>query len=737
MLMNMKNSRLKNRYVLMTLAALIGGAINLNLITALAYLLSILPAVYSVYAVVVSALLFTALLKYVRLTGVKYARYAALMFFVFGTASIALPYISMSEFLYATSWLLLAMFARLFFKWILTDLTIRHLNPAEAKSYFAYTASSYEVGTLGVMLFIQFSSGLSPQWVTTSVGIAAFVMSGLLLGTLARANRMEIRFHKTPDHQEGLYSHAAFSKLLKLMITVSLLFGLFEMMADFSVKVMLKEALGDFHTIREIIARAYIASSAILIFMLLFSGNWIKQKRVSPIKLYGVYIAINICAAVFVLWEPSVFRVVVFYTVFMVTLKAFYMPSTQLLLSYFPPIQRQKLHASYNFFYWVVPNVMIAVCASYVDGLGFDEYRNSLLLGLLVVGCCVLALLLVFKAFLIRFFYNAVFSERKAPAIFAVDALSYLNPKDFSKQMLRLLSQNPKKLLRKTVILGLGGRGDEAAKDAIIKEFRSDKEEIQIAVLQSMMRVSSYQQITFIIDVLLHKQQALTSEVRINATQVLARIYGKKAIPILLFGLDTEEDRLKANIIETLDTFHTASLIPVFKRYVDSPTHRLKGNALMALLSFRRTRVEARDELKSMLNSDDPNSVASALYAVAVKKDRSFLPLIKELYQRREMIKKPIVRRGLAFCFSMLEHPMGMHIFIHQLHAHYRQETNARGVIHFFAKLPQRIRFQLLERIATYYGDERGFIAYLFNVLKDVPYDHHEEIDFMFAQIDG
>ena len=69
----------------------------------------------------------------------------------------------------------------------------------------------------------------------------------------------------------------------------------------------------------------------------------------------------------------------------------------------------------------------------------------------------------------------------------------------YSEHMGQLLSGDPKHVLRKTIILGLGHiRQDDKTTETILHQFKSDKEEIQIAVLDALKLSNRYETIQFL-----------------------------------------------------------------------------------------------------------------------------------------------------------------------------------------------------------------------------------------------
>ena len=104
--------------------------------------------------------------------------------------------------------------------------------------------------------------------------------------------------------------------------------------------------------------------------------------------------------------------------------------------------------------------------------------------------------------FRIVFFIESL-KAGKVSSILSATGLSYIRPRGYPQLMKELLKENPKKLLRKTIILGLGYAQDEVALETVIQEFKSDKEEIQLAVIEAVRNSRSHRGTNFILNVCL------------------------------------------------------------------------------------------------------------------------------------------------------------------------------------------------------------------------------------------
>ena len=141
--------------------------------------------------------------------------------------------------------------------------------------------------------------------------------------------------------------------------------------------------------------------------------------------------------------------------------------------------------------------------------------------------------------------------------------------------MNKLLSLSPKKLLRKTIIVSLGYERQNASLETVMNEFQSDKEEIQLAVLDALKVAHQYKATQFMVKIIMAQERSKSLRVRMNATRIVAGIYGRRAIPFLLNGLEDPDPRIVANTLETLSIYKDKALLPYFMKFL--PVRKLSG----------------------------------------------------------------------------------------------------------------------------------------------------------------
>jgi len=348
---------------------------------------------------------------------------------------------------------------------------------------------------------------------------------------------------------------------------------------------------------------------------------------------------------------------------------------------------------------------------------------------LLAFIVCALVSMRVFRTRWVRVLYQFVERGRRAESVAAVQTLSYLRPRDYHRRMSSLLDEKPSDMLRKTIILGLGNLDEQESTEVIFEQFHSEREEIQIAVLDALQTSTRYESIQFLANIMMARERSQTLRVRMNAAKMIAGLYGRRAIPFLLNGLTDPDERIVANTLEVLSVFKDPSLIRYFRERVESATPRVMANALMGLAGYRSQRQLYLDVVGEVLKGSDPDHLVSVLYVIGNLKDRSFMSDLKALADS-ERASDEAVKRGLAWAFSCLDDAQGFDLF-YELFAEPIEVGKSEPYIHFFAQLGRGLRFDMLKYFAIRQQDNQAFMSNLVRKMTNSHFDFHEELQYL------
>jgi hypothetical protein len=713
-----------SRRTLLALGALNGAALTIGRLGSDAYLLSRAKPIVSLWATVVAGLLFPVFLRWARMRPGKLARFVSMFVALHGALTLFLVAVLPDGVTRAATWTFLVAFGSLALRWTTDELTVRHLNPAVAKTGFLRNAIAYEVGgfvALACLRALGFSLGpesLAGLALLMAVGSAIVCTRTLVLDT-----SLEVKISPRPDAPKPA-EIPTYPPFFKVYLATLFAAGLVRAHQEYATGFVVKSTLVTYDAIRERISSFYLHGAGVTIALLAVGAYVVERKRVSPIRLMYMYSAGTAIAlgAAF-----GVGGVVPFLTLDLLRRSlegGLFAPAGRMITGSLTGDLRARLGTLGSVMGTSAPLVVSALVLSVK---GFFGWPLGVLFGVLAVLLCAVVLLTRrLEATLLPLIDELLAHRDKATAVYAADLLSFLRPKDFRERMEAILAVDPREVLRKTVILGLGYVGDDKSYDRITKEFESDREEIQLAVLDALLAARHYRAVQFLVNVVTTKKTAKSLRVRMSATTIVAAIYGKSGIPFLLNGLEDSDERVVANTLEVLARFKEPSLRTSFERFLHHPTPRIRANAVIGLHSIAADKDEVLAEAKNMLASRDPGQVSSVLYAIG--KER-----LRELHMQALVILPsvlswdPMVRRCLAWALTRLGDKRGYDLFAELFD---QDAIPAASYMHFFAQLDASERFDVVRSIAVLRAAKPDALERARGRLEASNFDCHEEADY-------
>ncbi|MFO1519087.1 MAG: MFS transporter [bacterium] len=717
-----------------------GCTVNISLISAQAYLLSTAQAIYAVYITLLSNVLFSLFLRKLRLPRVKFALLASLSMglYLLLFLTLALPFYS--NFARALSWFFLASFGNQLFLWMNGELAIKHLDPARAQYYFSYLILSDELGALlAILLLKTYAPHLNlHQTLYAIVFLFGGILSVLIFHFVPKKN-FEVKF----THKEVEPPVIEKKTLRTFLVSFSLLsfcLGAFKVGEDYFIKVVLREHVGSYEAIRNIVANYMMVASVLTIGGGALTGRWIARKHLSPTLLISAQTSVVFGMCLLCLFFPTFYFFIAFEIVRRLVQNCLYAPANQMILSSFVGDIRNRFRSVYSFYYFIAAGLALSFVFSFTQKMPTDLQLKTILLILIALLGVSLAILPKVRRSLTESLYAFVATGHKTASIIAVNLLSFLRPRGYRQEMDKLLTLTPKKILRKTIIMGLGYDHDDSSVDTIIKEFQSEKEEIQIAVLDALKISRNYKATQFMVKIIMAQEKSKSLRVRMNASAIVASIYGRKAIPFLLNGLEDSEPRIVANTLETLLAYKDKGLIPSFLKFVDSPYPRIRANALMGLASFKSTRATYLNTVREILKGKDLKMISSILYIIGKRRDDHFMKELEEL-NSSPLRKEEIIKASLAWVLTRRHDPKGFELMGEMLALPYEGSDPNSSVhlyshLHFLSQLSRETRFDLIQYLVTHHVADRVFLTNMGNHLRHSIYDFHEEIEYFHMMVE-
>ena len=723
---------LHNRYGVLILGALTGAALNFGRLMSEAFILSKYPPWVALVVAGVGSLLFSVMLQKYDWERRKFATTATIATLGFAGAIAALATGSGFADVQALMWYFLIIVSTALHRWFAVEMIVRHVNPAHRESYFAFQGTAMEIGTILALTGTKtLRSNMEPDEAMLVTGIIYVVLAAYFALQFGPTANLEIKYEEGKATSPGLAERS--KEIVKPFIGVFVVFsaflGLLKSTESYLTTVVLKEELGSYQAIRDVMTDYYIIAAVLTIVVSLSVGWLLRQKHVSPVILMTTYLGAML---VFLLGAAAFGELEAFLALSMarrVFEGCLFAPSMQITFNSMAGASKKLLRTLRELFYFTVPGLPLTLVLGLISSWYAESHRTILMMMLLgfIVGA--LISMGVFRRRWITVLYQFVEKGRRAESVAAVQTLSYLRPLDYQKRMSNLLEEKPSDILRKTIILGLGNLDEQESTEVIFEQFHSEREEIQIAVLDALQTSTRYESIQFLANIMMARERSQTLRVRMNAAKMIAGLYGRRAIPFLLNGLTDEDERIVANTLEVLSVFKDPSLIRYFRERVESPTPRVMANALMGLAGYRSQRQLYLDVVSEVLNGFDPNLKVSVLYVIGNLKDKSFMSDLKAL-AASDRSEDEAVKRGLAWAFTCLDDTQGFDLF-YELFAVPFDTSQKEPYIHFFAQLDRGLRFDLLKYFAIRQRNNPGFMSNLIRKLTNSHFDFHEELQYL------
>ena len=724
------------------MGVLVGAVLSFGRVASEAYLLSTWDPINAIYVATAASVAFTFALPRVNWERIKFARMAGVLTLAFALLlAILTPLEGEAAALQALLWYFVVIFSTAFHRWVASELVRRHVNPALAQSYYAYLNTAQELGTLVVLLGLlglQSYGTVSPSVAMLVMGVIYIALAALVTVHFGPTRNLEVVYETGQGNVAvtDLETRQNLKYFVGAFIGLMLVLGAFKVSAAYVVTIALKDEYSSNGTsmatmnaaIQEVMTSYYLVASAASIVLSVITGRLVRTRHISPLWLIGTYVVATLGIAIFAGMSDIFIAFIALAVVRRIAATSFLSPGVMMLVSAFAGQIRARLRAAHSLYYYTVASLPLALVYTYTSRA--VESQRTLVGGTLVVLLLVaIGALLLTRRRVIPCLYCLIDEGSRAGAVSAVQALSYLKPPHYSDRMEDLLDMDPRLALRKTIILGLGHVNyNRHTTQTIMGEFKSDREEIQIAVLDALKLSRRYEALQFLAKVMMAKEMSHSLRVRMNAAKVIAALYGRKAIPFLLNGLDDPDERVVANTLEVLSVFRDKNLARYFREYVESSTPRVRANALMGLGRYRSEREAYMFIMQDALVGEDPHMLASVMYVIGALRDYGFATEIDRLLTS-DYVRDPAVNRVMAWTLTRLGDSRGIDLFCEMLAKPLESHTEP-PYMHFLAQIPKEVRFDLLKMIAVEYQNRRHVLETVHWKFGTSHLDFHEEVQY-------
>ena len=214
----------------------------------------------------------------------------------------------------------------------------------------------------------------------------------------------------------------------------------------------------------------------------------------------------------------------------------------------------------------------------------------------------------------------------------AVHALGEPNKRQAAPALEKLLVSTQDISILRAALLSLGRMHSHASFAKIVEYFSVPNESLQLAVVESISHFEGEEGVAAMYH-LIRSNQNVSFQVRMSATLLLTDLLGEKMRPLLLAELAEDNDRLKANAIESLALLKDPEVIPALVPYLHHDNRRVRANAAIALYPFRSTRSQAVETIEALLRSASTMETFAGIYAIGELQLLQFRDELRPLVQ--------------------------------------------------------------------------------------------------------
>jgi HEAT repeat protein len=260
--------------------------------------------------------------------------------------------------------------------------------------------------------------------------------------------------------------------------------------------------------------------------------------------------------------------------------------------------------------------------------------------------------------------------ETRGPAPEKLDAIEILGQKGHkgaSSSLLKVLKmRNEKPEVKIQILKTLGDLRDPNAIPEILKCFDHDDLQIQIAAVESL---SGYKNLgdhflsqSFAKHRVIEVLQELfvktkSKKLKKNVIQVFQNIRHPDIIPFLLESLRSEDEETVLGAIRVCGMFKDISVAHYLEPFLHHENTRIKASAIIAMWQFVPYRLQLTVAISSMFESNDEETLQSAIYIIGeIKGIQEFQRLIKLL----ESTDNIHIKKHIYVALAKMEHSMAI-----------------------------------------------------------------------------
>ena len=502
--------------------------------------------------------------------------------------------------------------------------------------------------------------------------------------------------------------------------------GLFQGTDTYLINLIAKEELKSYERILNFLTTISLIKSISSIFITILMNKWLVNLRISPITIILIPALISFILTIICLIEKSLNSFTLL-TVFAYLVRRNFIPMAFKNIENFLAIEiRGQIKVLKKIFMKIIPIIIATIFISLIEFYIPEAVIWGPLTGLILVFGIMLITLPIIRSELSQILVSLSRNDELETSIRSIYGLSYLKPPNISTNLENIFYRSSDNNLKKQIALTLGYLNKNDNIEKIKKIYSSENEEIQVAFLSSLEHNPNYFASNFILNSVIQPAIKSSMQARNNAAKMIGNIFGKKAIPFLLNGLNSNNQRVIANTLEILSIFKSIDLIPIFQKYAYEGTNRIQANAMIGLIHFRKHKKEIENRITSYLYSNNSHMKRSILFICGKMPS----PKIRRLLKKHKLTLKKGKNYLPVLAWALVNNDIedGYEIMLEELVFSASNELNS-SILHFFAKLPSKKRFHLVDLAFTRTDTDQS--EKLIKMMKKSKYAFIDEIKYL------
>jgi hypothetical protein len=610
-------------------------------------------------------------------------------------------------------WVSISSFSIASFHWLTSELISRHIEPARVSAFYNYGFAMKSTGALIVLTILGFFVDLADAKPYIQTEIFCYVL-GFSLLLYGEASGLFVPIGVLAKKTESMLPKPLNRDLSLMLILIAMLLFIGRGFEAHALRVILKTSHQDFHSIQHYLALLYISGHGVAAVLSLIFSQVNSMQKVSPFIFLKVFHGIILAATCYAIFYPNLTGMLGISIIRYSLLSALVYPALERIYGSISKNLRMAQRTTQLSIENTVGASIMLVGLPLLDQLAPESEVQAIL------GCILffsgLSAITIIKIGPI--FRRQLVEQLHQQDEHAVRASIIGLGSDQSPQALAAICQisqtTTNALTLSDAVKALSFFSERAATSEIIKVLEKSAEPIQLECIDALTAQKNHEGVNFVINASTGKKQSLGPELRLRAGKNLAKLYGKKAIPLLLDGLYSGHDRSIANSLETLFLFRDFTLIPILQSFLDHQNPRIAVNAAMDLFNYRSQRMTAVHVIEQAAQSENIARRSSALYAIGFLKHKRFHGIVRAYAEQRDRLEPPVIP---PFIWAALQLGLSPSIKLDYFLDRVINEDMSirRSFCYFFEKLAPAIRQQFLIELVTI---QKPLLSSLLSVLS-------------------